>query len=73
MIYKPSKKLKPGMLCQKHGAYLIPARSGKGIVGVWRDAINGMMLMPDGKYFRVDVPAGLVVSGTCEVLAGKPK
>lgn len=71
MIYKPSKKLRPGMLCQMHGQWLVPAKNYQRIVGVWRDALNVIMLMPDGEYQKVNVPAGVVVRGECSVLAGK--
>jgi len=70
MKYKPSKKLKPGMLCMRHGQWLVPARGKVAkIVGVWRGGEDYWIIAPDGTPHRVRHNAGLVIQGTCVAMA----
>ncbi len=73
MKYKPSKKLKPWMLCQMRGQYLVPAYSRrKPLIGVWGEQKSLTVMMADGRLINVFVPAGVVIAGECSVLAVRP-
>ena len=73
MKYKPSKKLKPGMLCQMRGGWLVPARNCVKVVGVWVDAADYTIIEPGAFPTLIRHGAGLVVRGSCTALAGKAK
>ena len=73
MKYRPSKKLKSGMLCQMHGKWLVPARSCVRVAGIWKEAQRCQMMTPDGAVISINTPAGLVFQGECTALASSGK
>jgi len=61
---KRSRNLRDGDLCMWHGDKLVKAgRRAKKWAGVWYDAHESEMLLPDKTRVTIKTPAGLVVFG----------
>lgn len=66
--FRVSSKVRPGILVSKRGGWIVPAKSGDLILGVWSSRHEAVYLTAAGPQ-RVAVPSGIQVRGAVSVKA----